>query len=260
MQPHEARQIAESFGSDPERYDRSRPGYPDAIVAAIVDASPGREVLDVGCGTGIAARQFEAAGCSVLGVEPDERMAGFARRRGLDVEVASFEDWRPAGREFDAVTSGQAWHWVDPAAGAEKASEALRAGGRVALFWNAFEAPPALTAAFADVYRQVMPDFPRNPWARAVRDAYAPIFDKVSDGLRGAGTFGEPEQWAFEWARPYTRDEWLEQMLTGGDVSQFAPALRDELVAGTAAAIDDFGGSFTMQYTAVVITARRSGA
>ncbi|MGW3626958.1 methyltransferase domain-containing protein [Streptomyces sp. NPDC000880] len=31
--------------------------------------------LDVGCGTGIAARQFQAVGCRVLGVEPDARMA-----------------------------------------------------------------------------------------------------------------------------------------------------------------------------------------
>src|SRR5579859_7188623 len=90
---HQARQMAESFGSDPERYDRSRPRYPDAMVQRIVAASPGRDVLDVGCGTGIAARQFQSAGCRVLGVEPDARMADFARQRGLEVEIATFEAW-----------------------------------------------------------------------------------------------------------------------------------------------------------------------
>ena len=74
-EPHRARQVAESFGLDPGRYDRARPRYPDAMVQAIVAASPGPGVLDVGCGTGIAARQFQAAGCRVLGVEPDARMA-----------------------------------------------------------------------------------------------------------------------------------------------------------------------------------------
>jgi len=39
-EPHQARQVAESSGSDAERYDRARPRYPDAMVEAIVAASP----------------------------------------------------------------------------------------------------------------------------------------------------------------------------------------------------------------------------
>src|SRR5258708_16201220 len=69
-EPHQHRQVAESFGSDAERYDRARPNYPGALVERIVAASPGLDVLDVGCGTGIAARQFQAAGRRVLGVDP----------------------------------------------------------------------------------------------------------------------------------------------------------------------------------------------
>ncbi|WP_367130161.1 class I SAM-dependent methyltransferase [Saccharothrix sp. HUAS TT1] len=79
---HRAREVAESFGADPERYDRARPRYPDAVVQAIVAASPGPDVVGVGLGTGIAARQFQAAGRRVLGVEVDPRMAAWARRRG----------------------------------------------------------------------------------------------------------------------------------------------------------------------------------
>lgn len=53
---HQHRQMAESFGADPERYDRFRSRYPDAMVERTVAASPGLDVLDVGCGTRIAAR------------------------------------------------------------------------------------------------------------------------------------------------------------------------------------------------------------
>jgi SAM-dependent methyltransferase len=112
------------------------------MVERIIAASPGPDVLDVGCGTGIEARQFQAAGCRVLGVEPDPRMAQFARRSGLEVEVAGFEAWDPAGRTFDAVIAGQAWHWVDPVAGAAKAAQVLRPGGRLAVFWNMDQPPP----------------------------------------------------------------------------------------------------------------------
>jgi len=80
---HQAREIAESFGSDPDRYDRARPRYPDALVDRIVAGLRGPDVLDVGCGTGIVARQFQAAGCRVLGIDPDARMADLARRHGF---------------------------------------------------------------------------------------------------------------------------------------------------------------------------------
>ena len=131
-EPHQARDMAESFGVDPERYDRTRPRYPDALINRIVAESPGPEILDVGTGTGIAARQLRAAGCAVLGVDPDARMAGFARRAGVEVEVATFEAWDSGGRTFDALIAGQAWHWVDPAAGAAKAARVLRPGGLLA--------------------------------------------------------------------------------------------------------------------------------
>ncbi|MEO7195262.1 MAG: class I SAM-dependent methyltransferase [Pseudonocardiaceae bacterium] len=247
--------MAESFGTDPERYDRARPRYPDALVQAVLAASPGFNVLDVGIGTGIAARQFHAAGCRVLGVDIDARMAEFARCGGLEVEVATFEAWDPAGRSFDALIAGQSWHWVDPVAGAAKAARALRPGGRLAVFWNVVQPSPEVAEAFSMVYRRVLPDSPRNFWVRPALDAYSVGFTKAADGIRGVGAFSDPEQWRFDWARSYNRDEWLEQLRTGGDASQIPPPQREELMAGTGAAIDQMGGSFTMRYTAVVITA-----
>src|SRR5260370_20744524 len=97
-------------------------------IALVGAASPGRDVLDVGSGTGIAARLFAAAGCRVPGVDPDPRMAGLARQGGTATEVATFEGWDPAGRTFDAVIAAPAWHCVDPVAGAAKAAAALRPG------------------------------------------------------------------------------------------------------------------------------------
>src|SRR5690349_15982224 len=158
--PHKARPMAESFGTDAQRYDRARPGYPEALVARIVTGSPGPDLLDVGCGTGIAARQFQAAGCEVLGVEPDSRMADFARARGLPVEVATFEGWEPAGRTFDAVTAAQSWHWIDPVAGPRKAAEVLRPRGRLAIFSHVFEPPAEVAEPFAAALHRAAPDLP----------------------------------------------------------------------------------------------------
>lgn len=245
---------------DAERYDRTRERYPDALVEAIVAASPGPDVLDVGCGTGIAARQFQAAGCTVLGIEPDARMADFARRAGIEVEVATIEAWEPAGRAFDAVIAGQAWHWVDPVAGAVKAAQALRAGGRLAAFWHVFDPPPEVTEAFAALCRRAAPDSPfLQALTKPAMDAYQTMLTKAADGIGQVGAFGAPEQWRHDWERSYTRDEWLDQLPTHGPLTRLPPDKLAQVLEGVGTAIDELGGSFTMSYATVAVTAARTG-
>ncbi|MFD9207786.1 class I SAM-dependent methyltransferase [Streptomyces sioyaensis] len=251
--------MAEAFGSDAARYDRARPRYPDAMVAAIVAGSPGPDVLDVGCGTGIAARQFQAAGCRVLGVDVDARMAELARRGGLDAEVAAFEAWDPAGRDFDAVVAGQTWHWLDPVAGAAKAAQALRPGGRLAAFWNVGQPPPDVAEATATACRRVMPDAPFNsPATTQALAGYQAFFTKAADGIRQSGRFGAPQQWQFDWEYSYTRAAWLDQLPTQGAFTRLPPDKLAEVLEEVGSAIDARGGSFTMAYATVVVTATRT--
>lgn len=253
---HQQRRVAESYGVDAERYDRTRPRYPDAMVDRIMRSCPGVALLDVGAGTGIEARQFQAAGCSVLGVEPDARMAEFARSRGTEVEVARFEEWDPAGRLFDGVISGQAWHWVDPVAGAAKAASVLRPGGRLAAFWNVSEPPAEVREAFREVYVEVVPDaLATRAYTMPVPPANtSPLLTKAIDGMREAGAFADPEQWQFEWEYVYGKVEWLDQVPTQGDHAQFPPEKLDRVLAGIGSAMDAMGGSFAMKYTAVVVS------
>jgi len=254
--------MAESFGVDPERYDRARPPYPAALIERIAAASPGPGVLDVGCGTGIAARQFQAAGCRVLGVEPDARMADFARRTGVEVEVARFESWDSADREFDAVVAGQAWHWVDPVAGAAKAAQVLRPGGLLAAFWHAFAQPADVADALASAYRRVVPDAPfdfRGTPRQADRTG-AVFTDRAEGGMREAGGFGDPERWRSDWEQRRTRDEYLDLARTSGALTQLPPDKAAEVLADVGPAIDAIGGSVVLSITTVALIAARSGA
>ncbi|NUS13282.1 MAG: class I SAM-dependent methyltransferase [Streptomyces sp.] len=279
-EPHTARQMAESFGADARAYDQARPGYPDELIARIVaalpaaaenardnalpstntapDTVPGKapHVLDVGCGTGIAARQFQAAGCSVLGVEPDARMAEFARARGLGVEVAAFEAWEPAGRTFDAVVAAQSWHWIDPLAGAAQAARVLRPGGRLAVFGHVYEPPPEVAEPFAAAFRRVAPDSPLSAGpARRPLDAYQALYGRFADAVSATGAFDAPEQWRHDWERPYTRDEWLALLPTTGGLTRLGPEQLAEILTAVGAAIDALGGAFTMPFTTLTTTA-----
>lgn len=257
-EPHRARQLAESFGTDAQRYDRARPGYPDELVARVVAGSPGPDVLDVGTGTGIAARQFQAAGCVVLGVEPDERMAGLARARGLATDVATFEDWQPSGRTFDAVIAAQSWHWVDQLVGTEKAAEVLRPRGRLAVFGHVYEPPAEVAEPFAAALRRVVPDLPFN--GRPAGDPlalYEAGYQKVADTIRETGQFEEPELWRFDWERQYTRDQWLDLLPTTGGLTSLPTDKTAEILDAVGAAVDSMGGRFTMSYTTLATTAVR---
>jgi hypothetical protein len=147
-------------------------------------------------------------------------------------------------------------------AGAAAAAPALRPGGRLAVFWNAFQPPSDLAEAFAAVYRRVMPDSPlfRGGAGHGGPDAYRGPCAKAAEGMRQAAAFGEPEQWRFDWDRRYTRDEWLDQLPTSGFWAQIPAAGQREILAGIGTAVDAAGGSFMMHYATVAVTAARVSA
>ena len=261
LEPHRLRQVAESFGVDAGRYDRARPRYPDALIQRVIAASPGVEFLDVGCGTGIGARQYQAAGCTVLGVDPDPRMAEIARRTGIEVEIGTFESWDPRGRSFDAVVAGQAWHWVDPVRGPQKAAQVLRPRGLLAVYWHVFDPPRDVAGAFDDVVQRVAPDAPlqnRPADSSQPGNLYQANLDRAIEGIRTAGGFAEPQQWRFEWQKHYTRDEWLDHLPTMGTLTQLAPDQISTVLEAVGAAIDSIGGGFTMQYVTLAAAATRA--
>ena len=258
-----AQERSRLFDQQAEAYDRFRPTYPDAVIDELLGPVPaGLDVLDVGCGTGIASRQIAQRGAKVLGVELAPRMAEIARGHGVEVEIAAFEGWDAAGRTFDRVTSAQAWHWLDLPIATGKAASVLRPGGRLCLIWNAGCQPDDLADALEEVYASVVP----RGGHRLFRGYAA---DRSSDVKTGLGSeidavsavldFGAPTEKWFPWTRTYKRDEWLDQLVSRSDHAALEPAVRDRLFEAIGAAIDDQGGSFVMNFETVLITATRLG-
>jgi SAM-dependent methyltransferase len=250
---HDDRSRAESFGAIAALYDRARPSYPPALIDALLEDAP-RRILDVGCGTGIAAAQLAARGAAVLGVEVDGRMAVLARGRGVEVEVAAFERWDPAGREFDLVTCAQAWHWLEPAAAAARAAEVLVRGGRLGAFWNLGDPPAHVRARLAPIYGRLAPTLENysvmlGSGERGVTAA--------RDGIDGSGRFEPARLRRFGWDTSYTAAGWVELLLTHSDHQTMDPERRERLLAAVGEAIDEAGGSFAMRYEAVLVEARR---
>jgi len=149
------RERANSFGGAAHNYDTHRPRYPDQLIDDVL-APDAHRVVEAGAGTGIASMQMIERGADVLAVEPDSRMAAVAQAKGIPVELATFEDWEPAGRRFDRVVFAASFHWVDPAVALPKVHGILGDGGKLALIWNRLRPTRPTRAEFESIYRDYM--------------------------------------------------------------------------------------------------------
>jgi SAM-dependent methyltransferase len=250
---YEERQRAESFGDVAELYDRARPSYPPALIDALLADAP-RAVLDIACGTGIAGALLAARGCEVLGVELDARMAALARARGLAVEVASFEDWQPAGRSFELAICAQAWHWLQPRAALAKAAAALTRGAPLAVFWNFGDPPADVAARLRPIYAELEPELENYS---VLLGHYEGRIEGALDSLADEQSFEDVQTREFAWSKRYETAGWLDFLRTHSDHQTLPAARQRRLLDAVAATLDELGGSFEMTYTTMLVSARR---
>jgi SAM-dependent methyltransferase len=225
---HRDRVRAEGFGEHAATYDRTRPSYPTKLVRWLSHDGIGCAV-DVGCGTGRVAALLSDSGWRVIGVEPDPRMADIARSHGIDVAVASFEQWVAPLRDFDLVCSGTAWHWVDPTVGYDRAAQLLRPGGRLAIFRNSYTYEPAVGDGIRDAVRRVAPELASGciPLGAARHDLV-----EVHAGEIATRTdlFVDLDRRVFAHDRTITAREWTDELRTHSPIARLDAQTRDELM------------------------------
>jgi SAM-dependent methyltransferase len=148
------------------------PAY-GAPVVALLAPQPGERILDLGCGDGVLTEKIAAAGSQVVAVDAAPDMVAAAKARGLDARVVpgqslAFE------REFDAVFSNAALHWMHPPevvlAGVARA---LKPGGRFVAEMGGHNNTAAIQTAFRAVLaRRGIESLKLSPWYFPSAGAY----------------------------------------------------------------------------------------
>ncbi len=130
------------FGKAAGDYGTFRAGLPESIfsrLAGFKDGVPGQTVVDLGTGTGTLARGFALRGCEVIGVDPDPRMIGEAKKLDHQNEVttryveAKAESTGLDSGAADVVTAGQCWHWFDQPRAIVEVIRLLKPGGKLVI-------------------------------------------------------------------------------------------------------------------------------
>ena len=244
---------------DAKAYDQHARFVSDlgAEILSWLDPKPGERILDLGCGDGALTVKIAAAGAQVVGVDTSKSLLVAARGRGLDARPMDGQALEYE-REFDAVFSNAALHWMPRAEEVVNGvARALKSGGRfvaefgghgnIASIVTALRAvaksrglDPALAAGWyyptPDEYRALLQRHGLN----VERILLAPRPTPLPTGLSG---------WLLTFRKPYF--EAMPEPARAAVIAELedllAPALRDR------------AGNWTADYVRLRVKAVRSG-
>ena len=155
------------FSSRVEDYIKFRPGYPAALVSALLERTglvAGATVADVGSGTGIFTRLLLDQGLRVTAIEPNANMRHAAENLLSDYSHftsidASAEHTGLADHSIDLVTAAQAFHWFNNEATRMEFGRILKPGGKLALIWNKRDVKQPFQQAYHDILEKCAPEY-----------------------------------------------------------------------------------------------------
>lgn len=225
-------ELARSFGAQAGAYEAGRPEYPREAVAWMLEpvagASPGTlpRVADVGAGTGKLTRVAVALGVAVTAIDPDAAMLDALRSAvpGVPAHVGTAEHIPLPDASQDAVILGQAWHWVDPAAGSRETARVLRPGGVLGLIWNIRDEQTPWVARLTEIMRASRAETTLAGGGPVVAEPFGPL---------------EQQQWS--WVRPMTRQRLLDMARSRSYVITAPGAERARIEAELADLLNDIG-------------------
>jgi SAM-dependent methyltransferase len=263
-----------AFGGNPQAYEAARADYPARLfklIRARCAICPMTRALEIGPGTGKATRPMLDLGLgSLIGVEPDARLAAYLRKELADPRLrlveATFEAADLPEGGFDLGYAATSFHWLDAAPALAKVVRLLRPGGYWAMWWNIYQDPKrpdpfcdAVTPLLQDL-RAEAPSFkdePRHVLPQGLARALD-VDDRVAE-LRAAG-FGGIEHKTLHWKASFDTAG-IRALYGSFSVMRDVAPERAEAFLGQVTDIAEtrFGGQVERACLTVLYTAQKPG-
>ncbi len=245
-------------------YDRARITYPTQLIDDIVTYSkirPNGKILDVGCGTGQATLLFAQRGYSIVGLDVGQEMVNLAKEKcssfpKVKFKVGTFEDVEFSDSSLDIITSGMAWHWINPEGREEKAYRILRNGGTLALFWSYQRKEES---GFVKDVSKVLDKYGglnRGPAGSKVRQ----ISDAIYEKLKESQSFTSVEMREYDEDFEFNKGRYLDLVVSYGWVQVLPDEKRRSLVEDLQKLYKKYEEPLIISYEYVMILARKAKA
>lgn len=193
-------QISELQGAGGQRWDADSYNRNARFVSELsegvlklLNAKTGERILDLGCGDGVLTQKIIDSGARVLGVDASASFVETARASGVNARLIDGHKLE-FDREFDAVFSNAALHWMlQPQEVIAGVARALKPGGRFVGEFGGFGNVAAICAAMGAV-GEAMGGDPSlvAPWFFPGIDQYADMLTKGGFKVQSLVSFYRP--------------------------------------------------------------------
>jgi SAM-dependent methyltransferase len=242
---------ADGFSAGAEAYERGRPSYPEealALLGSELEVGPGRQVLDIGAGTGKLTRLLLAMGADVQALEPVEEMRAQLHTALGDIPVhEGLAEAIPLPEaSIDVVTVGQAFHWFEPRGALAEIARVVRHCGGLALLWNVRDESVPWVAELTEMIR----------WKEFARGHYG---DRDWAGVVAAnGSFTPLERHQFPYVQRLDHETFVDRIASVSYVASLPDDEREALLADVARLVSGFPPEFDLPYVTDVWISHRT--
>lgn len=204
-------------------YDSARPQmplFPVNIITEYLGRSP-RNVIDLGCGTGLSTLIWNSRCTNAVGIEPSDDMRKEAEKKQTSTLsfLKGYSHDIPLPDDFaDAVVCSQSFHWMEPISTLKEVNRVLKKGGVFATVdcdW-----PPVADwkaeKAYKDLFTKVRKIEAENPHVKDTFVRYSK--DKHLKNITDSGYFEYTREIVFANTEKCTADRFIALAMSQGSL------------------------------------------